>query len=117
MKFLVDEQLPFSLVKWLSGQGYDVIHATSLGKSVKISDKEVCKESMLNQRVVISKDIDFLNSFLIKREPWKLIYLTTGNISNRELVLLFQSNLAQIIELFSKADVIEMNREALAVRA
>ena len=117
MKFLVDEQLPISLVKWLGGQGYDVIHATSLGKNLKITDKTVCKDSMLNQRVVISKDIDFLNSFLIKKEPWKLLYLTTGNISNRELVVLFQSNLTQIIEWFSKANVIEMNRDTLAVRA
>ncbi len=117
MKFLIDEQLPISLVKWLVVQGFDVIHATSLGKNLKISDKAVCKDSMLNQRIVISKDIDFLNSFLIKKEPWKLLYLTTGNIANRELVALFQSNLTQIIEWFSKANVIEMNRDTLAVRA
>lgn len=116
MKFLVDEQLPIALVKWLTGQGYDVIHATALGKSIKITDKDVCKESMLNQRVVISKDIDFLNTYLISKQPWKLIYLTTGNTSNKVLIELFQSNLKQLIELFGKANVIELNQQNILVR-
>ncbi|MCF8246048.1 MAG: DUF5615 family PIN-like protein [Saprospiraceae bacterium] len=116
MKFLIDEQLPISLVKWLAGQGFDVIHATALGKNMKISDKDVCRESITNQRVVISKDIDFLNSFLIKKEPWKLIYLTTGNISNKYLLALFQSNLNQIIDLFDKANVVEMSQQNILVR-
>ncbi|MBK9017744.1 MAG: DUF5615 family PIN-like protein [Saprospiraceae bacterium] len=116
MKFLVDEQLPISLVKWLAAQSYDVIHATSLGKYTRISDKDVCMESMLNKRVVISKDIDFLNTFLIRKEPWKLIYLTTGNISNKALLELFQSNLSQLIDLFDKASVIEMNQQNILVR-
>ncbi len=116
MKFLVDEQLPISLVKWLEGQGYNVIHATSLGKNLRISDKEVCKESMLNQRVVISKDIDFLNTYLIRKEPWKLIYLTTGNISNKVLLELFQSNLSQLIDLLGKVNVVEMNQQNIFVR-
>ena len=116
MKFLVDEQLPISLVKWLAAQGYDVIHATSLGKNLRISDKEVCKESMLNQRVVISKDIDFLNTYLIRKEPWKLIYLTTGNISNKVLLELFQSNLSQLIDLLGKVSVVEMNQQNIFVR-
>ncbi len=71
---------------------------------------------MLNKRVVISKDIDFLNTFLIRKEPWKLIYLTTGNISNKELLELFQSNMSQLIDLFDKANVIEMNQQNILVR-
>lgn len=116
MKFLVDEQLPISLVKWLTSQGYDTIHATSLGKFLRISDKEVCRESISHNRVVITKDIDFLNSFLIKREPWKLIYLTTGNVSNTSLLDLFQSNLPQLIGLLDKANVVEMNQQNILVR-
>ncbi|MBI5913940.1 MAG: DUF5615 family PIN-like protein [Bacteroidetes bacterium] len=116
MKFLVDEQLPWALVKWLASQGYDGIHATSLGKNIRITDREICKESIQQQRAVISKDIDFLNSFLIKKEPWKLIYLTTGNISNRELLSLLQSNLFQLVGLFDKANVVEMNQHNILVR-
>jgi predicted nuclease of predicted toxin-antitoxin system len=116
MKFLVDEQLPGSLVAWLSQEGHDAVHATSLGTEVKISDVDISQESMKQKRIVISKDVDFFNRFLIKKEPWKLLYLTTGNISNRDLLSLFQSNLHQILQLFQNADVVEMNRQNLLIR-
>ena len=116
MNFLVDEQLPGSLVNWLIQEGYDAIHATSLGTGVKISDADISKESVRQKRIVISKDVDFFNRFLIKKEPWKLLYLTTGNISNHDLLSLFQSNLHQILQLFQNADVVEMNRQNLLIR-
>jgi len=116
MKFLVDEQLPGSLVRWLRQQGHDAVHATSLGTGIKISDNQVSKESMEQQRVVISKDMDFFNRFLLKKEPWKLLYLTTGNISNKELLALFQSNFHQLLNLFLTASVVEMNRQHLLTR-
>ncbi len=69
MSFIVDEQLPESLVKWLESQSFDTIHATSLGTGTKITDEEIALKSMEQQRVVISKDIDFFNRFIIKNEP------------------------------------------------
>ena len=116
MKFIVDEQLPGSLVKWLCEQNIDAIHATSLGTGDKISDLEICKKSILEERVVISKDIDFLNRFLLKNEPWKLIYVTTGNISNRDLLSLFQNNFKQLSKMLEHSAVIELNRHNLLIR-
>jgi len=116
MKFIVDEQLPISLVNWLIQEGHDTVHATSLGTGVKISDTDISMESLKQHRIVISKDVDFFNRFLIKREPWKLLFLTTGNISNRDLLSLFQSNLHQILQLFQHADVVEMNHRNLLIR-
>jgi predicted nuclease of predicted toxin-antitoxin system len=46
MKFLVDEQLPEKLVLWLMEQGYDAVHATSLGTGVRISDDLIAVRSM-----------------------------------------------------------------------
>lgn len=92
MKFLVDEQLPGSLVKWLTSHGFDAIHATSLGTGVRIPDTDIAKRSMQESRIVISKDIDFFNRYAFLREPYKLLYLTTGNIKNSDLILLFERN-------------------------
>ncbi len=116
MKFLVDEQLPGSLVRWLNQEGHNAIHATSLGTGLKISDADISHESILEQRIVVSKDVDFVNRFLLKNEPWKLLYLTTGNISNSELLSHFQANIHQIIPLFQLANVVEMNRQNVLVR-
>jgi predicted nuclease of predicted toxin-antitoxin system len=75
MKFLVDEQLPESLVKWLETQGFDAVHATSLGTGVRISDTDIAKTSVRESRVVISKDIDFFKRYALLKEPYKLLYL------------------------------------------
>lgn len=116
MKFLVDEQLPFSLVKWLRAKGFDAIHAASLGTGSRISDSQVTQQSMIEKRVVISKDLDFFTSFLLRKEPFKLVYLTTGNIKNPDLLDLFEANFEKIRTLLLQFDVIEMNREQLRPR-
>jgi predicted nuclease of predicted toxin-antitoxin system len=39
--------------------------------------------------VVVTKDSDFVNSFLLSRRPRKLLLVSTGNIGNAELEALF----------------------------
>ena len=59
MKFIVDEQLPPSLVTLLNEKGFNTIHALSLGTNFLVSDSEICLKSMSEKRIVISKDVDF----------------------------------------------------------
>ncbi len=65
---------------------------------------------MKEQRIVISKDVDFYDSYQQKQEPYKLVYLTVGNLSNAELNALFERNLNHLIALMEYSSVIEMNR-------
>ena len=116
MKFLVDEQLPEKLVLWLMEQGYDAVHATSLGTGVRISDDLIAVRSMHQQRIVISKDIDFFNRYVFQQEPYKLLYLTTGNINNATLLQLFEDNWATLEFLLTENNVIEMNQESILIR-
>jgi predicted nuclease of predicted toxin-antitoxin system len=51
---------------------------------------------------VVTKDRDFLDSFLLRQQPYKLLLVTTGNITNTELVELFAKNLSQLAELFEQ---------------
>ncbi|MCX5981917.1 MAG: hypothetical protein NTY89_08985, partial [Nostocales cyanobacterium LacPavin_0920_SED1_MAG_38_18] len=67
------------------------------------------------QRIVITKDKDFLDSFLIKQEPYKLLLITTGNISNKQIEQLFLQNITPIIELFLTYDFLEMTRDSLII--
>ena len=41
---------------------------------------------MVEQRVVITKDADFVNSFLLHGQPHELLLVSTGNISTSELI-------------------------------
>jgi predicted nuclease of predicted toxin-antitoxin system len=115
MKFLVDAQLPMRIANLLENLGYDVIHTKNLPLQNATPDSEINKLSILEQRIVITKDKDFLDSFLIKKEPYKLLLIITGNISNKQIEQIFIQNIFQIVELFMKYDFLEMTRDSLII--
>ena len=115
MKFLVDAQLPVRLSHLLKSLGYDTIHTKELFLQNATPDSEINAISLREQRIVITKDIDFWDSFYIRQEPYKLLLITTGNISNKELEALLLRNLEQLAELFLQYSLIEMNRDTVTV--
>ncbi len=118
MKFLIDEQLPPLLVSWLTEKGHDTIHATTLSTGERISDAFICQRSIDEQRVVITKDEDFSTTYFLKKQPYKLIYITGGNMKNRQLLDMFRANFdALLFRLNTGADVIEINQSGIKVWA
>ncbi len=115
MKFLVDAQLPVRLAQFLESAGYDTIHTKDLPNKNATSDTEINTISIRDNRIVITKDSDFLNSFLTIKEPYKLLLVTTGNINNLELQALFAANLECLVELFHSHSYIEMTRDSIIV--
>lgn len=115
MKFLVDAQLPTRLVKLLKLAGYDAIHTRDLLLQNATTDVEINIISMEQERIVITKDSDFLDSFLISGRPYKLLLVTTGNITNTELLELFKKNLSQLSGLFEQHSLIEINHNNMIV--
>lgn len=112
---MIDEQLPFLLADWLQSKGYDAVHVTTLLTNEHIPDGYICERSMLEKRIVITKDTDFFNTYLIKQQPYKLIYVTTGNLKNRQLLDLFRVSIDQLISSLQTAQVIELNQLAMKV--
>ena len=110
MKFLVDAQLPRSLVRFLCDKGHDAIHTLDLPDSNDTIDSEITRISLAEQRVVISKDGDFYDSFSARREPYKLLHIRTGNSTNAELIGLFEKNLETIIAELGSGSVVEITR-------
>jgi len=110
MKFIVDAQLPKSLARFLSERGFDSIHTLDLPRKNVTDDLEINRISLEENRIVISKDSDFYDSYTAHKEPYKLLYLTTGNISTKDLLNLFDKNLLLIIHTLQNASVVELNR-------
>jgi predicted nuclease of predicted toxin-antitoxin system len=115
MKFLVDAQLPVRLARFLQMEGYDAVHTRDLPRKNQTTDTEINTISTQENRIVITKDSDFLDSFLIRQEPHKLLLVTTGNITNAELETLFHNNLSHLVNLFQRHSFIEMSRDAITV--
>lgn len=116
MRFLVDAQLPRSLADFLNKKGFDAIHTLDLPDQNKAKDGKIANIANNENRVVISKDSDFLESFLVKSEPRKLIIVKTGNIPNKQLIKLFNDHLGTLIAMISRSDLVEISRTEIAER-
>ncbi|HEU0176793.1 MAG TPA: DUF5615 family PIN-like protein [Blastocatellia bacterium] len=113
MKFLVDAQLPRRLAALLKQAGHDTTHTLDLPLGNRTTDTVINQLSLNEQRVVVTKDADFVDSFLLRQEPWKLLLVSTGNIRNAELITLFLANIEKITEGFDTFNFIEINQTEL----
>lgn len=109
MKFIIDAQLPFALTRYLEQKGFDVIHTDDLPNKEYTTDNEIREISVKENRIVITKDSDFLDSFYVNSIPPKLLLVSTGNIKNKALVRLFDSNIEKIVELFDTYSFLELD--------
>lgn len=114
MKFLIDAQLPRRFVVWLTEAGHDALHTLDLPLKNKTPDHEVVACAMQNGRVVVSKDDDFVQLFLLTGEP-SLLLISTGNIANAELEILVRANLDGIVNAFIEHRFVEITRDALVI--
>jgi predicted nuclease of predicted toxin-antitoxin system len=115
MKFIVDAQLPRRLARFLQESGYDAIHTLDLPQQNATPDSNINQFSIAQERIVITKDSDFVDSFLTIKQPYKLLLITTGNIKNSELETLFANYLSQIIDLLSQHSYVEINQNMLVI--
>jgi predicted nuclease of predicted toxin-antitoxin system len=115
IKFLVDAQLPVRLARLLQRAAYDAIHTRDLPDQNATQDSKINDISVQQKRIVVTKDADFLHSFLINKEPYKLLLVTTGNITNGELEALFLENLPHLTALFEQHAYIELGRDTITV--
>jgi predicted nuclease of predicted toxin-antitoxin system len=115
MKFLVDEQLPQLLSEWIVSKGFDSIHVCTLGTTSSVSDSDIRLRSMTEERIVITKDEDFFNSYIFQKQPYKLIFVTTGNCKNRALLDLFRYQFEHLCVLLQQHHLIEINQTTVKI--
>jgi predicted nuclease of predicted toxin-antitoxin system len=115
MKFIVDAHLPKKLSDLINDLGFDSIHTLDLIDKNATEDNIIRTISVSESRIVITKDSDFEDSFLIKNIPPKLLLVTTGNITNRHLIKLFTDNFKEIIDLFQDNHFVEIDRDEITV--
>ena len=113
MNFLIDAQFPRRLAHQLRATGFETTHTLDLPDGNRTTDQELITFSLAQHCVLVTKDSDFVESFLLKHEPWKLLLVSTGNIGNDELLRLFQLNIDLLAESFKIFDFIELNRTSM----
>jgi predicted nuclease of predicted toxin-antitoxin system len=115
MKFLVDAQLPKRFCEWLREAGHDAVHTLDLPSGNRTTDNEILNVGERERRIVVTKDDDFVQSFLITGRPAGLLLISTGNIANDRLEKIVREHVAEIAQAFESASFIELGRESLTV--
>ena len=115
MKWLIDAQLPYRLSERLKSLGHDSRHTLDLADGNRTTDAEINRISVEEKRIVVSKDRDFLDSHVLTGLPPQLLWVTVGNVSNNDLLVLFESLLPAIESGFLESSCIELTSTGLAI--
>lgn len=113
MRFLVDAQLPARLAEHLNTAGHDAVHTLSLPSGNRTTDADIVAIADSQSRVVITKDRDFRDSHLLRSGPKKLFIVETGNISNNDLLAIFDKNLAGIVDALETSSFVQLTQDRL----
>lgn len=115
MKFLIDAHLPHRLVFLLRAAGHEAIHPLDMPKGNRTTDTEINDTSVRDQYVVLTKDADFENSFYLQGLPYKLLLVSTGNMSNSNLNAIFQANLSVLAAALEEHRFVELTRTTVII--
>jgi predicted nuclease of predicted toxin-antitoxin system len=116
MRWLIDAQLPKRIAAALNHRGHIATHTLDLPNANATKDAEVVEFATANGAVVISKDYDFVNYFHLTGKP-RLLLISTGNITNNELLELMLKQLPQIEKGYELFDFIEITRTQIVYHA
>lgn len=104
MKFLCDVHISYKVVKYLIELGYETIHVNDILDKWYTKDTAISDFADKNELIVITKDVDFKTSYLIKNSPKKLIKINLGNITTSLLISLIHENIIAIRSLDAKGN-------------
>jgi predicted nuclease of predicted toxin-antitoxin system len=116
MSFLIDAQLPRRMAAWLTAAGCDAVHTLDLPDGNRTTDEQVNDVADREQRVVVTKDADFVDAHVLRGRPAKLLLVSTGNISNRDLEALIVPLIPAIVREFGSHSFLELGRSGIIVR-
>src|SRR4051812_13913686 len=113
MNFLIDAQSPRALCALFHESGYAAVHTLDLPLQNRTSDAFINEVSVSEDRIVVTKDKDFLETHLLLGRPSRLILITTGNIRNTALFEIFEKHLNTMVQMLTDARLIEVTRSEI----
>lgn len=107
--------MPSCRAAWSTGCAKRSTTPSNLRDGNRTTDAAICARAEAEGRVVITKDTDFVSSYLVSGAPPKLLLVATGNVANPELERLLLSNLTMIVRELDDADFVELSRSSIIV--
>jgi predicted nuclease of predicted toxin-antitoxin system len=88
VKFLVDNQLPAALARFIQAKGCQAVHVLDIGLA-EASDIEIFQRAELDGYILVSKDEDFLHLVLKPGTSAGLVWVRIGNCRKQHLLEVF----------------------------
>jgi len=85
VRFLVDNQLPVALARFLSSAGSESLHVRDVGLS-EASDSGIWRYAADREFVLVSKDEDFFHRAARPGAPVQLVWVRLGNCRKAALL-------------------------------
>jgi predicted nuclease of predicted toxin-antitoxin system len=104
------------MTTWLTAAGCDAIHTLDLTDGNRTTDEQINDIADREQRAVVTKDADFVDSHVLRGRPAKLLLISTGNISNRDLEALMVPLIPDIVREFQTCSFLELGPAGIVVR-
>ena len=102
MNFLVDNQLPEALSRFLCEHGHPSFHVLNLQMD-KASDLAIWSHATENDWVVVSKDDDFLHIANRPSDAGRFLWVRIGNCRTQTLLRTFGEQLDSIVRAFGES--------------
>lgn len=117
MKFIIDAQLPVKLAVAMTAAGHDTVHTLNLPEKNRSSGSYIAHLADCEERVVISKDADFVTSHIVRGSPLRLLQISTGNMPNSALLPLVLGNLDRIAGAFESVVYVALTTTTIIAHA
>jgi predicted nuclease of predicted toxin-antitoxin system len=109
MRFVVDNQLPPRLARFLADAGHDAVHVAMVGLDAA-DDQTVWSWAVREARILVSKDEDFLYFAHRQGESGRLLWVRLGNCRREALLDAFGKSIDAIDAAFSSGHrVVELS--------
>jgi len=106
--FLIDNQLPGALVRWLNNNGQRASHVLEL-QLAQIDDAAIWAFAAQHDYAIVTKDEDFAQLSLLRPELVPVIWVRLGNCRTKDLLIAWQNSWAGMAkELEAGARIIEI---------
>lgn len=106
MKVWIDAQLPPTLANWLTETfGLDASALRDLGLR-DAQDTDIFAAARAENVVIITKDSDFIDLVCRLGTPPQILWLTCGNVTNRNLRQLLTATLSDALEQLRQGEMI-----------
>jgi predicted nuclease of predicted toxin-antitoxin system len=106
--FLVDNQLPQALARFLVSRGHKAEHVLDLGMD-EAGDLAIWNYAGKNGCVIVTKDEDFINLSLQTGTKNQMVWVRLGNCRTPALLVALETALPKLVQALQQGDrVVEL---------